>query len=111
MRFATRETKTFSLDRKILGEVKRTKGTLSESERVNRLLRRALDLERRAALDAEAASSSVPLTTIGRSAAPSSPQPSHPGPATDAAQTILRSTGMGPQARRGVSFRARQGAA
>ena len=52
----TRETKTFSLDRKILAEVKRTKGALSESERVNRLLRRALDLERRAALDAEAAS-------------------------------------------------------
>jgi hypothetical protein len=40
----------------ILAEVKRTKGALSESERVNRLLRRALDLERRAALDAEAAS-------------------------------------------------------
>jgi hypothetical protein len=56
MRTATRETKTFSLDRKILAEVKRTKGALSESERVNRLLRRALDLERRAALDAEAAS-------------------------------------------------------
>ena len=56
MHSATRETKSFSLDRKILAEVKRTKGTLSESERVNRLLRRALDLERRAALDAEAAS-------------------------------------------------------
>ena len=56
MRIATRDTRTFSLDRKILAEVKRTKGGLSESERVNRLLRRALDLERRAALDAEAAS-------------------------------------------------------
>ena len=56
MRIATRDTRTFSLDRKILAEVKRTKGALSESERVNRLLRRALDLERRAALDAEAAS-------------------------------------------------------
>ena len=56
MSLTTRETRTFSLDRKILAEVKRTKGSLSESERVNRLLRRALDLERRAALDAEAAS-------------------------------------------------------
>lgn len=56
MRLAPRETRTFSLDRKILAEVRRTKGALSESERVNRLLRRALDLERRAALDAEAAS-------------------------------------------------------
>ena len=56
MPLPTRETKTFSLDRTILAEVKRTKGALSESERVNRLLRRALDLERRVALDAEAAS-------------------------------------------------------
>jgi Arc/MetJ family transcription regulator len=53
---AAKATKTFSLDKEILAEVKRTKGALSESERVNRLLRRALDLERRAALDAEAAS-------------------------------------------------------
>lgn len=55
MGLATRKTRTFSLDRNILAEVKRTKGALSESERVNRLLRRALELERRAALDAEAA--------------------------------------------------------
>jgi hypothetical protein len=39
----------------ILAEVKRTKGTASESERVNHLLRFALDLEKRAALDREAA--------------------------------------------------------
>ena len=50
MRTATKATRTFSLDREILAEVKRTKGDLSESERVNRLLRTALDLERRAAL-------------------------------------------------------------
>lgn len=37
-------TKTFSLDQDLLKEVKRTKGTQSESERVNRLLRFALDL-------------------------------------------------------------------
>jgi len=49
-------TKTFSLDEEILAEVKRTKGNRSESERVNGLLRFALDLERRAALDREIAS-------------------------------------------------------
>jgi hypothetical protein len=55
MRTATKTTKTFSLDREILAEVKRTKGALSESERVNTLLRFALDLEKRAALDRETA--------------------------------------------------------
>ena len=55
-RLATaKATKTFSLDREVLAEVKRTKGSLSESERVNRLLRFALDLERRAALEQEVA--------------------------------------------------------
>ncbi|MEO8098115.1 MAG: hypothetical protein ABI811_10470 [Acidobacteriota bacterium] len=56
MNATTRSTKTFSLDREILAEVKRTKGSQSESERVNRLLRFALDMERRAELDREAAS-------------------------------------------------------
>jgi hypothetical protein len=56
MRTAARATQSFSLDREILAEVKRTRGTLSQSERVNRLLRLALDLERRAALDRESAS-------------------------------------------------------
>jgi hypothetical protein len=56
LRIATKTTKTFSLDREILAEVKRTKGALSESERVNTLLRFALGLERRAALDRETAS-------------------------------------------------------
>jgi hypothetical protein len=51
----TKATKTFSLDRSILADVKRTKGDASESERVNQLLRAALDLEKKAALDREAA--------------------------------------------------------
>jgi len=55
MSTTSKATKTFSLDKDILQEVKRTKGDLSESARVNRLLRLALDLERRAALDQEAA--------------------------------------------------------
>jgi hypothetical protein len=55
MRTATKAARTFSLDKEILVEVKRTKGDLSESERVNRLLRTALDLERRAALEREIA--------------------------------------------------------
>jgi hypothetical protein len=55
MRTATKSNKTFSLDKEILLEVKRTKGMGSESERVNNLLRSALDIERRAALQEEAA--------------------------------------------------------
>jgi len=51
----TKATKTFSLDRSILADVKRTKGDASESERVNQLLRAALDLEKKTALDREAA--------------------------------------------------------
>jgi hypothetical protein len=55
MRAAIKATKTFSLDRDILASVKRTKGTASESERVNQLLRTALELEMKAAHDREAA--------------------------------------------------------
>ena len=44
MRAVTKATKTFSLDREVLAGVKRTKGTASESERVNQLLRFALDV-------------------------------------------------------------------
>lgn len=55
MRTAVKATKTFSVDKEILAEVKRTRGDLSESERVNRLLRYALDLEKRAALEREIA--------------------------------------------------------
>lgn len=54
-RFAKRAVKTFSLDREILSTIKRTKGSQSESERVNTLLHHALELERRAALAEEAA--------------------------------------------------------
>jgi hypothetical protein len=56
----TKATKTFSLDRRILADVKRTKGDASESERVNQLLRVALDLEKKAALDQEAANFFAP---------------------------------------------------
>jgi len=52
---ATRATRTFSVDKEILAEVKRTRGDLSESERVNQLLRFALDLEKRTALEPEIA--------------------------------------------------------
>jgi len=55
MRTAIKATRTFSLDKEILAEVKRTRGDLSESERVNRLLRFALDLEKRATLEREIA--------------------------------------------------------
>jgi Arc/MetJ family transcription regulator len=55
MRAAIKATKTFSLDRDILASVKRTKGTASESERVNQLLRTALDLEMKKAHEREAA--------------------------------------------------------
>jgi Arc/MetJ family transcription regulator len=55
MKATIKATKTFSLDQDILREVKRTKGVQSESERVNRLLRSALDLEKRAELEQEAA--------------------------------------------------------
>jgi hypothetical protein len=55
MRTAIKATKTFSLDKELLTEVKRTKGGLSESERVNRLLRAAPELEKRAALEREVA--------------------------------------------------------
>jgi hypothetical protein len=55
MRTATKAVKTFSLDKEVLAAVKRTKGAGSESERVNSLLRFALDLERKASLYKEAA--------------------------------------------------------
>ena len=55
MRAANKANKTFSLDKEVLVAVRRTKGTGSESERVNKLLKLALDMERRAALQEEAA--------------------------------------------------------
>jgi len=55
MSAATKTTQTFSLDKAVLAEVKRTKGKGSASERVNHLLKFALELEKKAALHAEAA--------------------------------------------------------
>ena len=55
MRTTSKAIKTFSLDRGVLSEIKRTKGVGSESERVNTLLKFALDIENRASLCKEAA--------------------------------------------------------
>jgi hypothetical protein len=50
-----RKTRAFSLDPDVLSEVERTKGHVSASERVNRLLKFALEMEQKAALSREAA--------------------------------------------------------
>jgi hypothetical protein len=55
MRAAIRRTRSFSLDPVVLSEVERTKGHASASERVNQLLKYALELERKARLYQEAA--------------------------------------------------------
>jgi hypothetical protein len=55
MTTATRTTRSFSLERGVLNEVERTKGSVSTSERVNRLLKVGLEIERRQGLHAEAA--------------------------------------------------------
>ena len=52
---ALRKPRSFSLDAEILAEVERTKGSDSASERVNHLLTVALELERKATMDEEAA--------------------------------------------------------
>jgi len=49
-----RNVKSFSISSDILAEISNTKGTDSTSERVNKLLKRALDLERRERLEQEA---------------------------------------------------------
>jgi hypothetical protein len=51
----SKATQTFSLDKEVLAEVKRTKGNGSASERANQLLKFALELEKKAALHEEAA--------------------------------------------------------
>ena len=51
----TRKTRSFSLDEDVLDEVNRTKGRTSASERVNSLLKYALDMERKASLEEETA--------------------------------------------------------
>jgi predicted CopG family antitoxin len=50
-----RTVKSFTINDEILSEIASTKGTDSTSERVNELLKRALDLERRERLELEAA--------------------------------------------------------
>jgi hypothetical protein len=55
MSTVSKATQTFSLDKEVLAEVKRTKGKGSASERVNHLLKFALELEKKAALHEEAA--------------------------------------------------------
>jgi len=55
MRTAVRKTRSFSLDQSVLSEVERTKGSSSASERVNQLLKYALEMERKASLYQEAA--------------------------------------------------------
>ena len=55
MRSAVRKTRSFSLDPDVLTEVERTKGQASASERVNYLLKYALEMERKASLYQEAA--------------------------------------------------------
>jgi Arc/MetJ family transcription regulator len=47
--------KTLTLEESLLADVERTKGERSTSERVNELLKRALDLEREHELEREAA--------------------------------------------------------
>jgi hypothetical protein len=49
-----REARSFTISKDILSEIARTKGNASTSERVNTLLRRALDLERQEQLELEA---------------------------------------------------------
>jgi hypothetical protein len=50
-----RKAKTFTISSDILSEIANTKGEESTSERVNELLRRGLELERRERLEQEAA--------------------------------------------------------
>jgi len=52
---ANRIIKSFSLESEVFREVERTKGDVSTSERVNRLLKVGLEIERRRSLYTEAA--------------------------------------------------------
>jgi hypothetical protein len=54
MTIATRTNRSLSLEKSLLEEVERTKGTASTSERVNRLLKMGLELERAQTLEDEA---------------------------------------------------------
>jgi|HubBroStandDraft_5_1064220.scaffolds.fasta_scaffold72740_3 hypothetical protein len=50
-----RQAKSFTISNEILADIASTKGTGSTSERVNELLKRGLELERRERLEQEAA--------------------------------------------------------
>lgn len=50
-----RQAKSFTISNEILAEIATTKGSGSTSERVNELLKRALEMERRERLEFEAA--------------------------------------------------------
>lgn len=50
-----RQAKSFTISKDIIDEIANTRGARSTSDRVNELLRRALDLERRDRLEKEAA--------------------------------------------------------
>ena len=54
MAVTTRKTRSFSLDSDLLAELDKTKGASSVSERVNQLLKLALEAERKADLSLEA---------------------------------------------------------
>jgi len=74
MLLALKATRTFSLDKELLDEIKRTKGALSESKRVNDLLRLALDREKHVTLEREIAAffASTPADRAEREAFESS---------------------------------------
>ena len=55
MRTSIRKTRSFSLDPELLSQIDRTKGSGSASERVNHLLKWALEMESKARLREEAA--------------------------------------------------------
>jgi Arc/MetJ family transcription regulator len=107
MRVETKTTKSFSLDRDVLAEVRRTRGTLSESERVNRLLRAALAREKRAALEREIADffGSKPTDRAARSAFQAANIESWRE--TNGGQTRLGPSRVVPQERRSLSVRSR----
>jgi hypothetical protein len=50
-----RQAKSFTISNDVLAEIANTKGAVSTSERVNELLKKALELERRERLEQETA--------------------------------------------------------
>lgn len=54
MKIAKRTSKSFSIDREVETYVRRTRGTVSASERVNQLLRKAIEEECETELEQEA---------------------------------------------------------